>query len=116
MLPVGYWKGSAFSFMLDILGSVLTDGIGAAGMDQKGYGSCGGCSQVMIVVDPGRTTTDAHMKEIMDTAVRYVKTSAPSEEGGSVRAPGQGSARFHEEHDRLGIYVDDDVWKEIQSL
>ena len=48
VLPVGYWKGSAFSFMLDILGSVLTDGIGAAGMDQKGYGSCGGCSQVMI--------------------------------------------------------------------
>ena len=56
-------------------------------MDQKGYGSCGGCSQVMIVVDPGRTTTDAHMKEIVDTAVLYVKSSAPSEEGGSVRAP-----------------------------
>jgi len=27
--------------MLDILGAVLTDGIGAAGMDQKGYGICG---------------------------------------------------------------------------
>ena len=33
--------GRAFSFMLDILGAVLTDGIGAAGMDQKGYGICG---------------------------------------------------------------------------
>ena len=85
VLPVGYWKGSAFSFMLDILGSVLTDGIGAAGMDQKGYGSCGGCSQVMIVVDPGRTTTDAHMKKSWISLSWYVKSSAPSEEGGQRR-------------------------------
>ena len=49
------------------------------------------------------------MKEIVDTAVPVCKSSAPSEEGGSVRAPGQGKRRFHEEHDRLGIYVDDDV-------
>ncbi|MFQ9705237.1 MAG: hypothetical protein ACLR0U_32250 [Enterocloster clostridioformis] len=90
MLPqYGYWRGIGLFAMLDILGSVLTDGIGAAGMDQrKGYGSCGGCSQVMIVVDPGRTTTDAHMKEIVDTAVRYVKARL-RRRGGGVGAPGR---------------------------
>ena len=57
MIPIGYWKGSSFSFMLDLLGAILTDGVGAADLDHKDQGSCGGASQVMIVIDPKKIMT-----------------------------------------------------------
>ena len=33
IMPMGYWKGSSFAFMLDILGTVLSDCVGAVDMN-----------------------------------------------------------------------------------
>jgi len=45
ILPMGYWKGASFAFMLDILGAILTDGIGAVKIDEIKKGSGGWCSK-----------------------------------------------------------------------
>ena len=117
ILPIGYWKGSAFAFMLDILGSILADGVGAADLDASTMGSCGGCSQVMIVIDPKKTTTAEQMSDTVKRAIEYVKSAEPAEHArGGVRAPGEGILQFHKEHDEKGIYVDDSVWEEIKAL
>ena len=116
VLPIGYWKGSAFAFMLDIMGSVLTDGIGAVDLDAATRGSCGGCSQVMIVMDPRKTTTAEDMYTTVKRAIDYVKSSEPSEHSGGARAPGEGILNFHKDHDENGIYVDDAVWADICAL
>jgi len=116
IMPIGFWKGSSFSFMLDILGSVLTDGIGAADLDQKGMGSCGGASQVMIVIDPKRTTSKEGMSEMIDKAITHLKSSAPAENANGILTPGEDYGRFRKEHDEQGIFVEDSVWEEILSL
>ncbi|MBQ9010142.1 MAG: Ldh family oxidoreductase, partial [Clostridia bacterium] len=116
IMPMGYWKGSSFAFMLDILGSVLTDGVGAADMNAATMGSCGGCSQVMIVVDPRRTMDSGKMEDTIRRALDYVKSAEPAEHGSGVHAPGEGCERFHREHDEQGIFVDDTVWAEILAL
>ena len=116
VLPIGYWKGSAFAFMLDILGSVLTDGVGAVDMNAATKGSCGGCSQVMIVIDPKKTTTTENMYETVKRAMEYIKSAEPSEHSGGVRAPGEGILKFHKDHDENGVFVDDSVWAEICAL
>ena len=116
IMPMGYWKGSAFAFMLDVLGAVLADGVGAADLDAATKGSCGGCSQVMIVIDPGKTMETEQMREIIRREAEYIKSAEPDEKGGSIHAPGEGSERFHAEHDQLGIFVDDGVWAEIRAL
>lgn len=116
IMPMGYWKGSAFAFMLDVLGSVLSDGVGAVDLNAATKGSCGGCSQIMIVIDPSRTMDGENMRETIRRAIEYIKTAEPAENSGSIHAPGEGSERFHAEHDKLGIFVDDNVWEEIKAL
>lgn len=116
IMPIGYWKGSGLSFMLDILGSVLADGIGAADLDAGTKGSCGGCSQVMILIDPKRTMGEEKMEETIRRAIEYVKSAELSEQGRDITAPGEGRLRFHKEHDEKGIFVDDGVWAELKAL
>ena len=116
ILPIGYWKGSAFSFMLDVMASVLTDGIGAVDMNASTKGSCGGCSQVMIVINVNKTMETQKMSDTIRRAVEYIKSAERAENSGSVRAPGEGCEKFHAEHDEKGIFVDDDVWKEVKNL
>ncbi|SMP59038.1 3-dehydro-L-gulonate 2-dehydrogenase [Anoxynatronum buryatiense] len=116
IMPIGYWKGSGMSHMLDILGTVLTDGIGAADLDQAGKGSCGGASQVMIVIDPGKITEKEDMMAAIRKSIEHVKSAQPAENSQGVSVPGEGMARFRKEHDELGIFVDDQVWEEIRSL
>ena len=75
IMPMGYWKGSAFAFMLDILGSVLSDGVGAVDMNAATRGSCGGCSQIMIVIDPKKTMDGRKMEETIRRAAGYIKST-----------------------------------------
>lgn len=116
VLPIGYWKGSSFSFMLDLLGSLLTDGIGAADLDKVGKGSCGGASQVMIIIDPARITDGEKMQETMKKAVEHLKSAALDEHSTGIFAPGDDYKKFHEDHDKNGIFVEDVIWDEIKSL
>ena len=116
MMPIGYWKGSSFSFMLDILGAILTDGIGATDLDHKGMGSCGGASQVMIVIDPKQITTEENMCETIKKAIAHIKSSTPAEKYTGIFAPGEDFVKFRAEHDEKGIFVDDNVWDEIKAL
>lgn len=77
---MGYWKGSSFAFMLDILGAVLTDGIGAADIDNTGKGSCGRASQVFIIIDPSQIIEYNKMvslperKSLISRAPSWLKT------------------------------------------
>lgn len=116
IMPIGYWKGSSFSFMLDVLGSALTGGIGAADLDQKGMGSCGGASQVIIVIDPRKTTAMDDMNKTVQKAINHIKSSEPAENSTGIIAPGEDYVQFRKDHDANGIFVDDTVWEEIKAL
>lgn len=116
IMPIGYWKGSSFSFMLDLLGSVLTGGIGAADLDKKGMGSCGGASQIFIVIDPKKTCGKEYMDELINKAIAHVKSSAPSEKSTGIFTPGEDYVQFRKDHDEKGIFVDDSIWEEMKSL
>lgn len=116
ILPMGYWKGSSLSFMLDVLGAMLADGIGAADLDKVGKGSCGGASQVMIFIDPSRVSSAEHREEILKKALEHLKSAATDEHSRKVMAPGEDFAQFRAEHDKHGIFVEDTIWEEIKAL
>ena len=116
ILPMGYWKGSSFAFMLDVLGAVLTDGIGAADIDTIGKGSCGGASQVFIIIDPAKVAAADEVQRTLDKAIIHIKSSAPDENSWGIFAPGDDYIRARADHEINGILVDDSVWEEILSL
>lgn len=114
-LPIGYWKGSSFAFMLDILAAVFSDGVGAPQMDRLGKGSCGGCSQVFFVIDPQKTTSLAHMQELEEQLTAHIHASAPTGEA-TISRPGAGSAAAREASEKEGVWIDDGMWAEICAL
>ena len=116
IMPMGYWKGSSLAFMLDVLGAVLTDGVGAADLNAATKGSCGGCSQVMIVIDPSKITDGTAMKNTIQKEIEYMEGAEPDEHNSGIHAPGAGRISFNEKHDKDGIFVDDTVWSEIKGL
>ncbi|MDR1835925.1 MAG: 3-dehydro-L-gulonate 2-dehydrogenase [Fusobacteriaceae bacterium] len=116
ILPMGYWKGSTFSFMLDILAAVLSDGLGAVDLDHNGKGSCGGASQVMILMDPSKTKSLPEMETFIERSVAHLKSAALSENSTGILAPGDDYVHFREEHAKLGIFVEDVIWNEILAL
>lgn len=116
ILPIGYWKGSSFSFMLDILGALLTDGIGAADLDKMGKGSCGGASQVMILIDPEKICDTDRTCELVTMAIEHLKSSESITPGASILAPGEDYIKYRAEHDEKGIFVEDCIWEEILAL
>ena len=116
ILPIGYWKGSSFSFMLDLMGSLLTNGIGAADLDHVGKGSCGGASQVMIIIDPDKISDAAHRDEVINKAITHLKSAAPVENSRGAMVPGEDFANARVRQEKNGIEINDSLWGDVCKL
>lgn len=116
ILPMGFWKGSGFAILLDVLAAVLSEGLPTNGIDALKLGSCVGCSQVFICIDPKKLGGDAALAQLADGVVDYVQGAEPGEAGRTPEYPGQGAVRRRERQRLEGIEVDDGVWAEVQAL
>ncbi|MGL4413458.1 3-dehydro-L-gulonate 2-dehydrogenase [Roseinatronobacter monicus] len=116
ILPTGFWKGSGLTILLDVLAAVLSEGNATHQIDQIGVGSCTGCSQIFIALDPARLGSAAHMQEIVDGMAVYVNGSAPIAPNDKVTYPGQNTLRTRQDHMAQGVIVDEGIWKEVQAL
>jgi 3-dehydro-L-gulonate 2-dehydrogenase len=116
ILPMGYWKGSGFSILLDLISALLSGGLSTAGIDKVGKGSCGACCQVFIAIDPLKINTQEFIDRILNETVEQVKSSVPAEEGGEIFYPGERSLKTRHENMKSGIPVDDDIWEKVKQL
>ncbi len=116
ILPMGFWKGSGFAILLDVLAAVLSEGLPTNGIDALKLGSCVGCSQVFIAIDPRKLGGDEATAQIADSVVDYVHASTPDENGRTPDFPGEGASRRRARQSAEGIEVDDSVWQEVQGL
>jgi 3-dehydro-L-gulonate 2-dehydrogenase len=116
ILPMGYWKGSGFAMLLDVLAAVLSDGRTTNAIDRVERGSGGGSSQVFIAIDPAKLGGQPFIDEVADSVVDYVASSVPAENGRDVRYPGEGQLRTRADHLEHGIVVDDSVWQGLVAL
>lgn len=115
VLPVGFWKGSGLSIVLDLLASMLaggntTHGIGKLGEDEYAL------SQVFIAVSPEKLGDMAQTKEKINESIQYIKESTPASSEGEVYYPGERTMNTREENLKLGIPVDKEVWSKIKSM
>jgi len=116
ILPMGYWKGSGFSILLDTLAAVLSEGLATNEIDKIKQGSCTGCSQVFIVIDPRQLGGEEFTDRVADGVADYVNSSTPAENSREVLYPGESTARTRKDHLANGIVVDDGVWAEVLAL
>ncbi|UOE50412.1 3-dehydro-L-gulonate 2-dehydrogenase [Mucilaginibacter sp. SMC90] len=111
LLPVGFWKGSGLSLVLDVLATVLSGGKSTAEITKSEQES--GISQVFICIKPnGSEQTESLINEIID----YTKTSLPEYEGASISYPGEGTLRTREKNLKEGVPVDERIWNEVLNM
>jgi len=116
ILPMGYWKGSGFAILLDLISTLLSRGLTTAGIDKAGMGSCGSCCQVFIAIDPLRINSQEFIDQALEQTIHQLKSSAPVNDGGEIYYPGEQSLKTRHENMALGIPVDVSVWAKVKEL
>ncbi len=115
ILPMGYWKGSGLSIVLDMIATLLSDGSSVAAVTEDNSDEFN-ISQVFIAIEVDKliegATRDAKLQRIMD----YITSAERADENVPVRLPGHEFSRLLEENRRNGITVDDSVWAKIKAL
>ena len=116
ILPIGYWKGSGFAIMLDLVSALLAGGLTTSGIDKLNKGSCGSCCQSFIAIDPLKINTQEFIDNALNQTINQLKSSDPSKQNEEIFYPGEQSLKTRKENMKLGIPVDDDIWKRVQEL
>lgn len=113
-LPIGYWKGSALSMVLDMLATLLSLGDSTAKIGERGFET--GISQVFLCIDPGSDKDRELQEKLLREIIDYTHGAQPLESAGRTYYPGEQSAMTREMNLKKGIPVDDDIWEEILRL
>ena len=113
---MGYWKGSGFAILLDLISALLSGGLTTAGIDKFDQGSCGSCCQVFIAIDPLKINTQEFIDNALEETISQLKSSTPANENGEIFYPGEQSLKKRFENMELGIPVDDSVWEKVKEL
>jgi 3-dehydro-L-gulonate 2-dehydrogenase len=106
-LPVGYWKGSGLSVVLDAMATMLSLGKATHQIEADSLRETA-VSQVFVALNPG-TVPDNMVDGIVESLHRCGG-------GEGVRYPGERTLQIREENRRLGLPVDEAVWAEIVAM
>lgn len=114
-LPVGYWKGSGLSIVLDLIAAMMSLGrsthqIVADPLRESSV------SQMFLALDPQALGPSQRVAEIADEVVASLHASTPAIAGKTVRYPGEQILRTREENMRLGLPVDPEIWERILAM
>lgn len=109
ILPIGLWKGSAFSLVLDLAAAILAGGstsriIGTRDTETD-------LSQVYIAFDIQRFMEKEQMTRLIEETIHFNSLLNTGS-----RYPGQRSQELRMKNRETGIEVPDELWKEIGEL
>lgn len=112
-LPIGYWKGSGLSIMLDMLVAILSGGRATAdvGKLENEYG----LSQVFICFD-AQKTNNAFVTKVTDELIAYIKSSPLTNPDEAIYYPGERTILTRKENAEKGIPVDEAIWQEVLQM
>ena len=114
VLPIGYWKGSGLSIVLDLIASTLAGGTFSRGIGELDYETS--LSQLFIAFDLSSLPDRARIEEEIGKTLADIDSSTPVKEGSEVHYPGEGMKKTREESMQIGVYADDSLWKTVLEL
>lgn len=117
-LPIGYWKGSGLSMMLDLLVTVLSDGRATSAigsLDDKNASEFG-ISQVFLCFDVTKPDRPDFIDNVTNELVNFIHTTQPVTENGKVYYPGERTLMTRQENLEKGIPVDEAIWEKVIGL
>jgi 3-dehydro-L-gulonate 2-dehydrogenase len=109
-LPIGLWKGTGLSLMLDLFASVLSGGKSTHEVEQEGAEK--GLSQVFICFDPKKLNLLDWMEAKAEEVISDLKKSTVFE-GKKVRYPGENTLETRKRNLERGVLVAEKVWNQL---
>ncbi len=113
-LPIGYWKGSGLSLMLDLVASALSGGRTARQVGELPTET--ELSQVFIAIDVNRLPDGEDFARRVRDTLADLETSAPVDPARPVYYPGKNMMRTRLDNLKNGIPVEESVWEGVLRL
>lgn len=115
LLPTGYWKGAALSFVLDLFAGCISLGNTTAAIGRL-EGDEHAVSQVFMAINFRRIAPKEVVDGIIEDAIEDLLSSKPDQKTGRVIYTGQLGKEIRDRNLAEGIPVDERVWTEITAL
>jgi 3-dehydro-L-gulonate 2-dehydrogenase len=111
-LPVGYWKGSGLSLVLDMLAAMLSGGLATHQISRDPFQESG-LSQVFLAINPAAIADSDELTRIAEGILDSLQHATPADPDKSIRYPGERTLQLREENTRLGVPVDPEIWQQL---
>ena len=113
-LPVGYWKGSALSMILDMLATLLSAGNSTYKIGLKKNETA--LSQVFMCIDPSTFTDTEIQQNLLNEIIQFTHDGPPLQKGDSTFYPGERTLATRKKSGIEGMQVSNKIWKEVLQL
>jgi 3-dehydro-L-gulonate 2-dehydrogenase len=110
-LPAGYWKGAGLSLMLDLLVTILGDGLSTAEISEMQTESS--VSQVFICIKPQNLSRKRSIADTVSVIIKDYKGSIPADESTNIVFPGERTESIVARNEKDGIPISDVIWEDI---
>jgi 3-dehydro-L-gulonate 2-dehydrogenase len=110
-VPIGYWKGSALSVLLDIIAMAISGGDATFQISQREEEHS--VSQVYIAIDISRFAHFSSIGQLVRDVIEDLHNSIPATEIDKVYYPGERVLQRRKENTQHGIPVDKEIWEEV---
>jgi len=113
-LPIGYWKGSALSMVLDMLATLLSAGNSTYRISSKDIET--GISQVFICIYPEVFGDNNLQEKLIDEIIDFTHNVEPINSEDKIYYPGERSSQTRAKNLKDGILVNESIWEKIKAL
>jgi 3-dehydro-L-gulonate 2-dehydrogenase len=114
VLPIGYWKGSGLSLLLDILATILSGGLSTHQINR--CASEYSVSQVFISINIANLHNYQAINNSINQIVDDLHKSNPVNPSEKIRYPGEHLLQHRRENVKYGIPVNRYVWEHLTGL
>jgi 3-dehydro-L-gulonate 2-dehydrogenase len=112
-LPIGYWKGTGLSILLDILATILSGGLST---HEIICSKTEAVSQVFIAINLRNLKNFPTIGNSIHQIIEDLQKSIPVDTNTKIRYPGENIVKIRNENLKDGIPVNRDVWENILCL
>jgi 3-dehydro-L-gulonate 2-dehydrogenase len=113
-LPIGYWKGSGLSLVLDMMAAMLSGGQATHQLSSDTLRESG-VSQVFVAINLPSIDESGFANRISQDIVESLQSTSDSA-GGHVRYPGEKTLNTRTENLERGIPVEPSIWAQVRAM
>ncbi|WP_432464514.1 3-dehydro-L-gulonate 2-dehydrogenase [Agarivorans sp. QJM3NY_33] len=115
VLPMGFWKGSSMSIVLDMMITAISGGLSVPALTEDQTEEYG-VSQFLIAIDLSKTMESHRFAQEMQRIRDYVMSAEPAEVG-RLKIGGSEIQAYIDKHQQQGgIEIHSQIWQKIKAL